>query len=355
MKTSKVIVITGSHHTPAIELIHQLREDPTINWTINYFGHIFPRESHIKNTIIPQLNVNFMNIDSGKFDRHNFLTTMAGFSRTIKSLFRCYFILKKIKADIVVSFGGYVSVPVIIASYFCRLPSITHEQTHTISLSTRINSYFTNLVALSFKSTLSNTPISPKKIIVTGNLLRREIFNNHTTTFKSIANNLKKYPLIYVTGGNQGSVFINQLISQLVPELSKKYTVIHQTGSNYIGPSSPNYFPVEFVEAADIGWVLNNCSLIISRSGANICQEIELFKIPRILIPLPDTQQNEQLLNAKWLQQQNQDDTIILNQSNTTPDQLLSSVRQLNNHRQFKLVLPQNQKLLLAKINELSR
>lgn len=354
MKPGKTIVITGSHHTPAIELIHQLEQDPKYNWRIFYLGHIFPRETHIQHTIIPQLNVNFTNLESGKFDRHDLVNTLFGIPKTVLAVIKTIRLLQKNKANVVVSFGGYVSVPVIMAAYFCKIPSITHEQTHTISLSTKINSFFVKYVALSFNSSQQNLKLPKNKVIVTGNLLRREIFQNQTTNFKEIVKKIKTKPLIYITGGNQGSLYLNQLVTSIVSKLNKKYLVIHQTGSSFVAKSLENYLPVEFVESNDIGWVLNNCQLIISRAGANICQEIELFNIPRILIPLPDTQQNEQLLNARWLSKQNPQNTIILDQMKTSPNLLLNSISKLINHRQFTKVVAHNQTLLLNKIHEIS-
>ena len=69
-----------------------------------------------------------------------------------------------------------------------------------------------------------------KKIIYTGNIIRDEIFNTKSNYFKID----KKYPLIYITGGNQGSHIINEIIFNNIEELLNKYTLIHQIGSNTI-------------------------------------------------------------------------------------------------------------------------
>jgi UDP-N-acetylglucosamine--N-acetylmuramyl-(pentapeptide) pyrophosphoryl-undecaprenol N-acetylglucosamine transferase len=249
----------------------------------------------------------------------------------IKAFFQSLFLLKKIKPDLVVSFGGYVSVPVIVAAKILHLKSITHEQTLTVSFSTKVNSYFVNIIALSFPYN-DTIPLPLKKIVVTGNLIRREIFNYLNSKYADLIPHTQ--PLIYITGGNQGSFFINNLIFQLLGQL-KHYSLIHQTGVNNYADATkfcsqyPNYFPSAYIAAPDIGWVFHHADLIISRAGANTCQEIDLLNKKAILIPLPGTQQNEQLLNARWLNSDHPQSTITLSQETLTPQLLLATAKKL--------------------------
>ncbi len=237
----------------------------------------------------------------------------------------------------VISFGGYVSVPVIIASFFLRTPSITHEQTRTTSLSTYINSFFVKYVALSFdKSDKSN------KEIFTGNLIRQAIFDQNSPKFKNFKLKIKNLPIIYVTGGNQGSEFINNLVTKLLPQL-QNFSIIHQTGKKNIPNNQyPNYFHYEYIEIEDIGWVLNHADIIISRSGANICQELDILNKKSILIPLPFTQQNEQLQNALWLKNKKPTTTVILEQDTLKPTNIIQAIKELQRHKTKKNALTNN-------------
>lgn len=238
----------------------------------------------------------------------------------------------------VISFGGYVSVPVIIASFFLRTPSITHEQTRTTSLSTYINSFFVKYVALSF-----DKPDKSNKEIFTGNLIRQAIFDQNSPKFKNLKFKIKNLPIIYVTGGNQGSEFINNLVIKLLPQL-QNFSIIHQTGKKNIPDNQyPNYYHYEYIEIEDIGWVLNHADIIISRSGANICQELNVLGKKSILIPLPFTQQDEQFENAKWLKQENSKNTIILNQATLKPNDIIDSINQLKQNHQTNSSISKNQ------------
>lgn len=345
------VVITGSHHTPAIELIKQLRNDHLINWHIEYVAQLFPHETHISNTIIGKLKVPFHNLDSGKYDRRWLPNTLRGIPLTLLAIIKGYRLLKKLKPDIVVSFGGYVSVPIVFASWLRHIPSITHEQTSTISLATKINGLFVRKVALSF-------PISnyKNKTVVTGNLLRSEIYSKKSILYQKLDTIIATHPLIYITGGSQGSHLINNTINQVIPALNDRYTIIHSLGNIESFPASsiPNYYPTNYINLDDIGWVLNNAQVIISRSGANICQEIVALGKKSVLIPLPISQQNEQLLNARWVQKQLPSSTIIIKNNQLTTKVLLSSITKLiNTPNPPHKIAPQTNHQLLQLIHEI--
>ena len=355
MTETKKIIITGTHTTPAIELIHQLKNDREIDWDIYYVGRKYnssvENKSSIESKIIPQYKVKFYGILCGKFDRRWFPNTISGLPQIFSGFKEAYCLLKKIKAHRVISFGGYVSVPVIIAAWLQKIPSITHEQTHTLSLSTKINSLFCKYVALSFPSNHNS-----KKYVITGNLLRQEIYNSNSPYFKKQKFNLKKYPLIYLTAGNQGSHHLNTTLQNILPFLSEKYTIVHQTGaqdyllSKKISQKFSNYLPLSYVESSDIGWLFHYAKLIISRSGANTTQEIAALKQSSILIPLPVSQQNEQEKNASWLQKKLPKNTIIIKDSELTDKSLINSIKKLSHIKSKRNSILSTSNLKLLKL-----
>ena len=114
---------------------------------------------------------------------------------------------------------------------------------------------------------------------------------------------------IYITGGNQGSHFLNRITFEWIKKI-KDYQIIHQVGTaNFRGDlkkaesiAEKNYLAFELITPEDIGAVLNGAYLIISRSGANTCWEIAILKKPAILIPLPIAAGSEQEKNARLLE-----------------------------------------------------
>jgi len=343
----KKIVITGNHHTPAIELIQQLKSDPKHDWSISYITDSYSADYHIKNSLKPLLNQNLHQIQGGKFYRYSILKTLKNIPQIVSAIFNSIRLLKKIKPDIVVSFGGYISVPVIVASRFLGIPSITHEQTTTLSLSTKINALFCDSVCLSFDSQL---PWYIKnKATITGNLLRRQIISTTSKNYQHLENSIRTKPLIFVSGGNQSSSIINQTFLEIKDKLINDFTIVHHTGKSDLTmvknkvKNHKNYYTTSFVGPDDIGWILNNSQVIVNRSGANYCQEIAALKRNSVLIPLSFSQQNEQLKNALWLKNKLPDNTIIIEQNNLNPDNLLSSILKLA-----------DQKLLASPIKQLT-
>lgn len=348
------ILITGTHLTPALELIRQLKNDTKTKWQITYVGRKFnsstSTKESIESKIIPKMGVKFYSIPCGKLDRKYLPNTIVGIPKTIKGFFQAKKIIKTIKPDLVISFGGYVSVPVIINSYFHRIKSITHEQTLTNSLTTKINSNFVNKVALSFNNSKQKKELPQKKVVVTGNLLRHELLDYQQ---KDLVNT--KNPIIYVTAGNQGSHFINSVIEKSLPELDQ-FFIIHQTGNfdfskfKKLEKKYNNYLAFDYLETKNIAWLLKKSQIIISRSGANTSQEIALFNQNSILIPLKKSQQDEQLLNALWLKKQLPNKTIIIEESNLNKKSLIKSIKKLQN---IKKVQKQNKEQANLKLLDL--
>jgi UDP-N-acetylglucosamine--N-acetylmuramyl-(pentapeptide) pyrophosphoryl-undecaprenol N-acetylglucosamine transferase len=314
-----------------------LKTDSKFIWKIYYIGRQYnssvDESPSIESQIIPKLGVNFYPIACGKLDRRWLPNTLKGIPQTLKGFFSAFNLVSKIKPDIVISFGGYVSVPVVISSYLKKIPSITHEQTLTNSLTTRINSILVNKVALSFNNKSQIDKLPNKKVVVTGNLIRSDIYNEKSDFFYQKIKSDK--PILYITAGNQGSHKINLMISQLLPNL-KRFTVIHQTGKNdytkfiELSKNYPNYFVFDYINSEDVGWVLNHSKIIISRAGANTCQEIVALKKSSILIPLLKSQQNEQILNASWVKKLLPQKTKIILETQLNSKLLKKSIDYLN-------------------------
>ena len=351
VKIKKTIIITGTHLTPALELIRQLKNDKKTDWQINYIGRknnsSVDKTASIESKIIPKIGIKFYPLNCGKLDRRWLPNTIKGLPQTTKSLFTALKLIKQINPDIVVSFGGYVSVPIIIASFFKKIPSITHEQTLTNSLTTKINSLFVNRVALSFDYQHQKNKLPKNKIVVTGNLLRQELFKPQKS---KIGDQIKKITtkIIFITAGNQGSHTINLIIKNILPQL-KNYFIIHQTGKTDFSAFQKltskynNYLAFDYLESNDMSHILNSSEIIISRSGANTSQEIVALNKKSILIPLKVSQQNEQLLNALWVKEKNLNLTEIIEEKNLTEKNILEKITKLISYKTEKKTIKDNQ------------
>lgn len=226
-------------------------------------------------------------------------------------------IVSDFKPDVVLSTGGYVAVPVGLAARFCRRPLVIHEQTVRLGLANRALARAATRVAVSSESTLPLLPDSVRgTAVVTGNPVRPEILSGRpdkaisTLALTGFDHTL---PTLYVTGGAQGSVQINNVVRAILPWLLTRANVIHQCGATSIEESRqyaaqlpddvrPHYLVTDFV-GPELPDVLALADIVVSRSGAGTIAELTALGKPSVLIPLATSAGNEQEHNALHLEQ----------------------------------------------------
>ena len=303
------LVLCGGHLAPAQALIEHLKAKHDIK--IIFFGRKFATEGTDNPSSeyqeLTKSGVTFVAITSGRLQRKFTKYTLPSLLKIPIGFLQSLYYLIKYRPNLIVSFGSYHSVPIIFGGWLLGIDSISHEQATIPGLSTKINSLFVKKIFLTWHESLKY--LKSQKTEVIGNLTREAIFKKTPTDLK-----LKKFlqtanKLIYVTGGNQGSHFLNKIIFEILPKLSN-FKIIHQTGStNFRGDldkakkiKNANYLAIPYVDSQNIGAVLQKSDLVIGRSGANTVWDLATLKKPAILIPLPHSASGEQHKNAKILE-----------------------------------------------------
>lgn len=302
----------GGHFAPALAVIDKLPKD----WEILIVGRKYAFEGDealsFEYQTAQKLNIPFVPLTTGRLQRKLSLHTFTSLAKIPVGLVQATKILKDFAPDIVLSFGGYIAVPVAVAAKMLRIPIVVHEQTLHAGLANTIISKFADKICISWGYSEQFFP--KEKTVLTGNPLRKEFLElAHKTPFR--ANH--KHPLIYITGGSGGAHGINVLVERAVEKLLQKYLVIHQTGDareygDYdrlkrlkdIMPDhlKKRYEVVKFIPADQVVSVMLNADLVIARSGISTVSELLYLGKPCMLIPLPYGQKNEQLLNAQFVQ-----------------------------------------------------
>lgn len=331
------ILITGAHFTPAVAVIEVLKTYSNVE--IVYVGRKTTREGDTslsaESQILPKLGVKFIPIITGRFQRAFTFYTIPSLFKIPIGLIQSFFIVIKEKPDVVLSFGGYVAVPIVVVSYFLSIPIILHEQTLVSGLANKISSIFADRIALSFKK------LNPgaSKYILTGNPIREDVLN---ANLKPLSNDikklicfskLKKLPIVFITGGNQGSHIINLAVEGSLKRLTKIACVVHQTGeSKYHDFERLNkkeingYLAKKFIDK-EMGSVLNLADLVVSRAGVNTLIELAYLGKPTLVIPIPYLYQDEQNKNAKYFERLGL--VQILPQKNLTSETFYETVKNM--------------------------
>lgn len=343
----KKVFITGGHPTPAFALTEELKNENVKIFLIGRKHHLEGSKSLSPEYTNLSQNVKFLEITTGRLQRYFTVHTIPSLLKIPFGLLQSIFYILKYRPSIVVSFGSYVSTPVIFAAWLVGIPSITHEQTTKVGLANKINSLFVR----DFFSTWPLEETGQSKTI--GNLTRSSI-NHKNAASPTIGKFLKSSSkILYITGGSIGSHAINLLIFNSINKF-KDYKIIHQIGTaNYQDDhkkaqsiKNNNYLSLPYVNEKDIGAVLNAAHIVISRSGANTIWEIAVLKKPSILIPLPIAGSKEQYYNAQVLEKAGC--AIVIPQKDLTEDSLLKAVKQIDNNYS---VFTKNAQLLAKDLN----
>lgn len=293
----KKIVLTGGgtsgHVTPNIALIPELKKD---GYEISYIGS----KKGIERDLITAENIKYYSISSGKLRRYIDLKNFTDPFRVVAGYFEARKILKKIKADIVFSKGGFVSVPVVLAAKHLNIPCIIHESDMTPGLANKLSIPSASYVCYNFPETLAYLP--KEKAVLSGSPLRKELFTGSKERAKILTSFTDDKAVLLVIGGSLGSVFINNLLRDSLNDLLKEFNIIHICGKNNIDPRLNNikgYRQYEYVKD-ELKDFFALADIILSRAGANAICEILALKKPNILIPLSaKASRGDQILNAK--------------------------------------------------------
>lgn len=345
-------MITGGHHTSALVVAEELRKH---GYEVIWFGHKFTmwgdRSPGAEYQEVTEAGFKFIEIKAGKFHRTYHPLKLA---RLPLGFVQSFYYLSKLRPDLILSFGGYLAVPVVICGRLLGIRSMTHEQTVVYGLGNRVIGKLANKIFVSWKTSLKHFP--SQKVLFTGLPLRPEIFTQKKGKF-DFRNSL---PTIYITGGKQGAYVINRAIEKVLPEALKNYNLIHQVGRStvyddlaslqkakreLIPKLKKRYLLQDYFSRAEVGHVFAASDLVVGRSGAHVTYEVAALGKPAIFIPLPFSFQAEQRKNAQLLVETKI--ARILLQSQLSGESLLQKINEaVKNLDEYKKAAPRAQALV---------
>lgn len=325
----KRIVLTGGgtagHVTPNIALLPRLKE---LGYDIHYIGSYEGMEKKL----IKDCGIPYYGISSGKLRRYFDIKNFSDPFKVLKGYGQARKLLKKLKPDVVFSKGGFVSVPVVFAAKHCHIPAIIHESDITPGLANKLAIPNAYKVCCNFPETLKYLPAD--KAILTGSPIRSELLSGNRQHALDYCHLTDDKPVILVVGGSSGSLFINEIVRGILPELLKTYQIIHLCGKGNLDKSlhgTAGYAQFEYANQ-ELSDMFALADIVISRAGANsICELLALHK-PNILVPLSaNASRGDQILNAKSFEQQGF--SMVIEEENLSNVVLLDAVQKLYENR----------------------
>jgi UDP-N-acetylglucosamine--N-acetylmuramyl-(pentapeptide) pyrophosphoryl-undecaprenol N-acetylglucosamine transferase len=326
---------TGGHVLPALAVVEELQQRSALREAL-WIGS----RDGLEREAATNANIPFIAIPTGKLRRYRSLRNVTDAARVPLGMVAARRRLGAFGPDVVLSTGGFVSVPTVIAARGIA-PVLTHEQTAILGLATRINARFAAVLAVSHQQTAEEANRIHDYVMVTGNPVRPGLTHGDRTRGLAWLGFEESLPVVYVTGGARGASPINQRIAALLPGLLEVAQVVHQTGPasanadaeslRQLRESLPDqlrhrYRVFEFVRD-ELPDLYAATDLVVSRSGAGTIAELAYVGLPAILIPLPGTGGDEQTVNARVLGDIGA--AVVLPQSDAPPDRLRVEIQSI--------------------------
>lgn len=290
---------TGGHIYPLLAFADCLRRhDPDVRITC------VGTPKGLENELIPPAGYDLRQIPAYQLPRSVNMNLFRTPDRMWRSARAAGKIVDEVQADVVVGFGGYVSVPAYLAAWRRELPIVVHEVNVPPGVANRMGMKFTKFVAAGFPHQPAQAE-ALRDARVVGVPLRTSISHLDRDGLREQA--LEHFglrpdlPVLFVSGGSQGARSINLAVSGAAKEIAAAgIQVLHVIGARNEPVPVPGDLPVPYVtlpylSEMELGYAA--ADLMLCRGGAMTCAEVAAIGLPAVYVPYPHSNQ-EQKRNA---------------------------------------------------------
>ncbi len=283
---------TGGHIFPGLAVAEELRAR---GWTVHWLGTPGSMESRI----VPPQGFAFEPIDFSGVRGKGLVTLALLPLRLLRAFWQALAVVRRVRPDVVVGLGGYVTFPGGMMAVLCGKPLVVHEQNSVAGLVNKVLAGVADRVFTAFPDAL-------RRGAWVGNPLRTA-FTRQVPPEERFAG--RSGPLrLLVVGGSLGAKALNDIVPQalaLIPA-DRRPVVTHQSGASQIDALRANYAAAG-VEAAlipfidDTATAFAEADLIVCRAGASTVTEIAAVGAAAVFVPFPHAVDDHQTANARFL------------------------------------------------------
>ena len=283
---------TGGHIFPGLAVAESLRE---AGWRVHWLGV----PGNMESQWVPQRGFAFEPVEFGGVRGKGIVSLALLPMRLLKAFWQSIQVVRRVKPDVVVGLGGYITFPGGMMSVLLGKPLVLHEQNSVAGMANRVLAGVADCIFTAFPNVF-------KKAVWVGNPLRQDFLNKPSPAERFAA---RTGPLkLWVVGGSLGAQALNEIVPKalaLMPE-HKRPVVVHQSGAKQIDALRSNYEKAgvqadltPFIE--DTAQAFAQADLIICRSGASTVTEIAAVGAAAIYVPFPFAVDDHQTTNAQFL------------------------------------------------------
>jgi len=288
---------TGGHIFPGLAVAQALRER---GWRVHWFGGSGSAgQPSMESQLVPAQGFAFESIDFGGVRGKGVLTLALLPLRLLRAFWQSIQVLRRVKPDVVLGLGGYISFPGGMMAVLLGKPLILHEQNSVAGLANKVLAGVADRVFTAFPGVL-------KGARWVGNPLRAAFLQqgDPAQRFAGRSGPLK----LLVVGGSLGARALNDIVPQalaLLPEASRP-EVLHQSGAKQIDALRANYAAASvqaqltpFID--DTAQAFAKADLVICRAGASTVTELAAVGAAALFVPFPSAVDDHQTINARFL------------------------------------------------------
>lgn len=284
---------TGGHIFPAVAIADSLKKMGVEE--ITFAG----RKDSMEERLVAK-NWPYEYISAIPLHRGPFLKNLALPFKLAKSISRAKSVIKKVKPDVVVATGGYVSLPIVLAAGNMGIPVYLQEQNAVAGIANKVGSRKAKTVFVTSEDAAKFFPA--EKVQIFGNPVRELPTEDSLARPSEFVAGKKA---VFIVGGSQGAVGINNKIEESIKAITSRgdVSVVWQVGVKNVDAikarlgDMPNVTVCGFLDG--IYAYMKYADVIISRAGASALAEILAFGKPSILLPFPHATANHQEHNAR--------------------------------------------------------
>ncbi|MFP4168898.1 MAG: undecaprenyldiphospho-muramoylpentapeptide beta-N-acetylglucosaminyltransferase [Desulfonatronovibrionaceae bacterium] len=287
---------TGGHIFPALavaETVRHTRPDCEIIFVGGRYG---PEKE-----LAEQNGIRFVALPARGIMGRGF-KSVGAFFRMGRSLTIALLLLRRLRPNAVLGFGGYAGFAPVLAAKWLGIPTAVHEQNSLPGMTNRVLGRRVHRVFLSFPDEYGF--FDPDKVRTFGNPVRKEVL-----MAADRKKGQKRGKNLLVLGGSQGARGVNRAVVDCLPELREQgISIWHQAGEQGFDEVSPRYeqvYPEARVDRfiQDMAEAYAFADLVLCRAGATTLAELCAAGKPSVLVPFPYATHNHQLNNARYLEE----------------------------------------------------
>ncbi len=283
---------TGGHIFPGLAVAQELRER---GWTVHWLG----APGSMEERLVPPRGFALETVEFSGV-RGKGASSLLGLPlRMAKALSQARAVLRRVKPDVVVGMGGYITVPGGLAAVLSGIPMVLHEQNSIAGMANKLLARFAKRVFSAFPEAIAGAEW-------VGNPLRAE-FTQQPEPAARFAGRTGPLRLL-VVGGSLGAKALNEVVPQalaLMPEASRPQ-VTHQSGAKQIDALQANYAAAgvqatltPFIDDAAKAYA--DADIIVCRAGASTVTELAAVGAAAVFVPFPAAVDDHQTANARFL------------------------------------------------------